>query len=133
LDGLPPGNGMSTTEHDGCARFEAPMWALIAALCLAAAIWQWVELADRVHHVLWFAVKFDFAPHLISARIFMVIVFFAGTALFASLGIVATIQLRRAELRYRFCSLLGVLMLVTGALVWGGLLASPLIQIVSRG
>ena len=95
------------------------MWISVAVVCLAAAIWQWVELADRLNHLVWFALKFGIEPNLISAGIFMVVVFFSATAVFAGLGIVATTQLRRADSRFRFCSLLSVVMLMTGALVWG--------------
>ena len=108
------------------------IWTSIAFVCLAAAIWQWVELADRIRHLAWFAFKFGIEPHLISAGSFMVVVFFGATALFVGLGIVATRQLRAADSRLRFCSRLSVQMLIAGAVVWGGLLASPLIQIVSR-
>ena len=107
-------------------------WASIAFVCLAAAIWQWVELADRLRHLAWFAFKFGVEPHLITAGSFMVVVFFAATAIFVALGLVATRQLRGADSRVRFCSRLSVQMLIAGAVVWGGLLASPLIQVVSR-
>jgi len=123
---------MNTTHQDGCARFEAPMWVAIALVCLAAAIYQWVELADRLKHLVWFALKFGIEPHLISAGSFMVVVFFAASAVFISLGIAATTQLRRAQSRLQFCSLVSVVMLLAGAVVWSGLLVSPLVQIVSR-
>jgi hypothetical protein len=108
------------------------IWASIAFVCLAAAIWQWLELADRIRHLAWFAFKFGIEPHLISAGSFMVVVFFGATALFVGLGLVASRQLRGADSRLRFCSRLSVQMLIAGAVVWGGLLVSPLIQIVSR-
>ena len=108
------------------------IWASIAFICLAAAIWQWVELADRIRHLAWFAFKFGIEPNLISAGSFMVVVFFGATAVFVGLGLVATRQLRGADSRLQFCSHLSVQMLIVGAVVWGGLLASPLIQIVSR-
>ena len=104
----------------------------MAVACLAAAIWQWIELADRLTHLVWFAFKFGTKPNLISAGSFMIIVFFTATAVFTGLGIIATTQLGRTESCFRFCSLLGVLMLIAGALIWGGLLASPLVHIVPR-
>src|SRR5438477_142097 len=108
------------------------IWISIAFVCLAAAIVQCIQVADRVAHVAWFAYKFGVEPHLITAGSSMLVVFFGATAVFVGLGSVATDRLRRAESRLRFCSLLSVQMLIAGALVWGGLLASPLIQIVSR-
>ena len=108
------------------------LWISVALACLAAAIWQWVELAGRINHLAWYAVKVGIQPHLIDAGTFMIAVFFAATAVFAAFGTVATAQLRRLESGFQCCSLLSVLMLLEGALIWGGLLASPLVQIVSR-
>ncbi|MEW6305718.1 MAG: hypothetical protein AB1705_19745 [Verrucomicrobiota bacterium] len=105
---------------------------MITFVCLGAAFWQWVELADRLHHLGRLLFKFGTHSNLISAGSFMVVVFFTATAVFVGLGLVAATQLRRAGSGLRFWSLLSVLMLVTGALVWGSLLASPLIEIVAR-
>jgi len=107
-------------------------WASIALICLAAAIWQCVEVADRVTHLSRMAYKFGVEPQLISASTSMVGIFFGATAVFVVLGIVATERLRRLQSPIRFCSLLSVLMLLAGALVWGGMLISPFVQIVSR-
>ena len=108
------------------------IWTFIAFICLAAAIVQCIQVADRVAHVAWFAYKFGVEPHLITVGSSMLIAFFGATAGFVGLGLAATDRLRRVESHFRFCSLLSVQMLIAGALVWGGLLASPLIQIVSR-
>ena len=123
---------MSSVQQDRCGRSKARAWIITAIACLAAAIWQWVELSDRLTQLFWLAFKFGIEPRLLTAGAFMVVVFFFGTSISLGLAIVATRQLRRADSHFRFCSVLSVLMLATGALVWGGLLASPLIQIVSR-
>ena len=60
----------------------------------------------------------------------MMIVFFGATAAFVSLGLVAGERLRRVQSRFRYVSLLGVMLLLAGALVWGGLLASPFVRVV---
>ena len=108
------------------------LWTSMAFVCLAAAIVQCIQVADRVTHVAWFAYKFGVEPHLITAGSSTLVVFFGSTAVFVGLGLVATDRLRTAKSRFRFCSLLSVQMLIAGALVWGGLLASPFIQIVTR-
>jgi hypothetical protein len=74
-------------------------------------MWQWVELVGRISHLLWFTFKFGIEPHLITVGTSMIAVFFAATAVFAVLGTVATVQLRRLESPFQCCSLLSVLML----------------------
>ena len=123
---------MNIPVPDGCDRMEAPLWTSLAFACLGAAVWQWVELADRLSHLVWFALKFGLEPNLITAGKFMATVFFAASGSCIGLGLIATSQLRRTNSRFWLVSWLSVLMLVVGSIVWGGLLSSPLIRIVSR-
>ena len=75
------------------------------------------------------AFKFGVEPELISAGTSMVVIFFGGTAVFVAHGLIATNRLRCIKSPSRFISLLSVQMLIAGALVWGGILVSPFVQI----
>ena len=108
------------------------LWIVVALACLAAAIWQSVEVAGRVTHLATIAWKTGIEPSLISAGTTMVFSFFGATVFFVLLGLVATDRLRNANSTFRFCSLLSVQILLAGAIIWGGLLCTPFVQIIPR-
>jgi hypothetical protein len=108
------------------------LWSVVALACLASAIWQSVEVAGHVAHVATNAWKIGAEPGLISAGTTMLFIFFGATVVFVSLGLFATDRLRRADSPFRFISLLSVQILLAGAIVWGGLLCTPFVEIVQR-
>ncbi|MDB6132022.1 MAG: hypothetical protein JWM59_265 [Verrucomicrobiales bacterium] len=108
------------------------VWTPMPFVCLVAAIWQWAEIADRIRHLARFVSKFGIEPGLITAGSSMVFGFYGATAFFIVLALVAAEQLKGADWWIWSASKLSVRMLLVGALVWGGLLASPLIVIAPR-
>src|SRR6266511_3285393 len=60
------------------------LWSVIAFACLAAAIWQSVEVAGRVAHGATIAWKTGVGPGLISAGTTMLFRFFGDTVIFVS-------------------------------------------------
>lgn len=104
----------------------------IAIVCMVAAIVQCLAVADRIAHVTTIAWKVGVEPSLITANCSMIIAFFVLTSLFVGLGLFATGRLRRVASSFRFLSLLSVQLLLAGAVIWGALLCTPFVQIVSR-
>ena len=108
-------------------------WSVIAIVCLAVAGWQAYAVVGQIAHVTTNAWKFgveNLQP--ISAGTTMTVAFFITTAVFVALGLVATDRLQRASSPMRFCSLLSVLLLLSGAIVYGGMLCSPVVVLHAR-
>ena len=100
--------------------------------CLAAAVWQCYEVAARIAQLSTMTWKFGVEPGAIDAGISTTVIFFAASAALIILGLFATDRLRAASSPMRFCSMLAVQMLVAGAVIWGGLLSSPVVALSPR-
>ena len=108
-------------------------WSVVAVVCIAVACWQAYAVAGQVAHVTTNAWKFG-VDHLqpISVGSTMTIVFFVATALFVAVGVAATDALQRSRSPMRFCSLLAVIILLAGAIVYAGMLLSPVVTVNAR-
>lgn len=107
-------------------------WVALSVVCLVAAMWQWIEVAGRVWHCAVMAWKFGFETPLISAGSTMIGVFFIASAGFIGIGGIAAVILRSENPRWRHCADASVAMLIGGGVVWGSLLASPLVTVLQR-
>lgn len=100
--------------------------------CFVAAVWQWVEVGGRLAHCGVMVFKFGFAPPFITAGTSMIAVFFSATSIFVALAGFARMMMPDVESLWRRCAEASVAMLLCGAIVWGGLLASPIVAVVHR-
>jgi hypothetical protein len=99
---------------------------------MVGAVCQAIVVADRINHIGWMAYKFGPGPQLITAGSSATILFFGGSTFLIVLGILTARRLRASNSPLYYCSFFSITLLATGALVWGSLLASPLIKIVER-
>jgi hypothetical protein len=107
-------------------------WIALASLCLFAALWQWLEVAGHLWVCAVEVWRCGLEQPLISAGSTMIAVFFAASAACIGLAGIARVFLRQEESRWQRCAGAAVVMLTTGAILWGGLLCSPLIKVVRR-
>ena len=101
--------------------------------CLGAAAIQCYGVAGRIAHVTTFAWKFgveNVTP--VDVGVSTTVLFFVGSVVFIALGLAATDRLQRAASPMRFCSLFAVLVLISGAIVYGGMLVSPVLVLAPR-
>ncbi|MBK1856591.1 hypothetical protein JO972_16625 [Verrucomicrobiaceae bacterium 5K15] len=107
-------------------------WKILSLCCLFVAFWQWYEVFGRATHIRIMIDKFGIGGANISAGIMMIFVFFIGTFLSLFVASVSFRRLKTISSFYRTCALTSMVLLISGALIWAGLIVSPLVEIAPR-
>lgn len=76
--------------------------------------------------------KFGVSGASISAGYIMIVIFFGATAIFTHLAYDAVRRLKGQSSLYRTLAFTSIVLLVSGALMWLGLLLSPLVYVEYR-
>jgi hypothetical protein len=108
------------------------LWQGIAIGVLGAAACQWLSLGDQIVHGVVLTLKTGWGTPVLTAGTGMLKVFLALTTVAAAGGVLAARRLRPSAPAFERCARVATYSLVGGAVLWLGLVASPIVELVQR-
>ena len=108
------------------------LWQGIAIGVLGMAACQWLSLGDQIVHGIVLTLKTGWGTPVLTAGTGMLRIFLALTAVGVAVGAFAAGRLRRSAPAFARCARVAMYSLLSGAVLWLGLIASPIVDLVQR-
>src|SRR5437764_70600 len=106
-------------------------WHLMAVLCALVAAVQCIAVLGQVSHLGTLVWKAG-CEQALSAGSSMLVTFFGLSLFFIAASVFTSRRLTQMQSRLRYCSLVASHFLTAGALLWAGLILSPLVFVMER-
>ena len=108
------------------------LWQVVAIGVLGVAACQWLSIGDQIVHGAVLTLKTGWTTPVLTAGTRMLEVFLVLTAIATVAGSLAFRRLRASSSGFGLCARTATYSLVGGAVVWLGLIVSPIVDLVQR-
>ena len=108
------------------------LWQGTAIVALGVAACQWFSLGEQLVHGIVLILKTGWSAPVLTAGTGMLKIFFVLTAVAGGAGALAARRLRQSSPAFERCARVATYGLAGGAVLWLGLIASPIVDLVKR-